>query len=186
MVDTATGLSVEEFLALPETDGRYELVDGRLETLMAPRARHGYIAGQLLHFIVSALGENGDYYIGVEVEFRTRPRTVRRPDMLYISADRARDCIDPETDIVVRAPDLVVEVLSPGEERRDAVDKLREYALVGVPHYWIIDPPRHRVSLYHLDGNEYVLEAEFSEDQTLSSSLFPGIGIPLVSLWRFN
>jgi Uma2 family endonuclease len=170
MVNAATRLSVNEFLALPESDTRYELVNGRVERLGASGAAHGYIVAQVGRRIVNALGLDALYYLGTAVDFRTHPRTLRRPDLVYIDPHRVGTCIDPMNDIVVPSPDLVIEVLSPGDERRDTLNKFREYAQVGVPHYWTVDPPKHEVSLYRLSGDAYTSEALFREDQTLTSS----------------
>ena len=70
---------------------------------------------------------------------------VVEPDLLYIS--RARRSV--LTDKHVRgAPDLVVEVLSPGTRKTDEITKRKLYERRGVQEYWIVDPVRDTIKTY--------------------------------------
>lgn len=79
------------------------------------------------------------------------------------------------------APALVIEVVSPGEPGkpnydRDYVEKLREYAVRGIPEYWILDPKRQVAIACTLVGDRYEQQV-FRGEERLVSPLFPTLGL---------
>ena len=82
------------------------------------------------------------------------------------------------------APLLVVEVLSPSTRRHDREVKMRRYAALAIPHYWIVDPEGHWIACYRLEGGAYrhVLTAEGNTQ--LIPTDWPDLIIPLADLWR--
>ncbi len=72
---------------------------------------------------------------------------------------------------VCGAPDLVVEILSPGTEDRDRGYKRVLYARYGVREYWIVDPAKRCIEIYVPDRTGFVLRASYSGDQPLTSPL---------------
>ena len=72
------------------------------------------------------------------------------------------------------APDLVIEILSPGSTRLDRVKKRELYARHGVPEYWIVSPGERTVEVLRLQDKQYELAGLYEEDDTLQSPLLPG------------
>jgi Uma2 family endonuclease len=83
------------------------------------------------------------------------------------------------------APELVVEVLSPGSsnELRDRDVKLSLYSRIGVDEYWIVDWRARVVEVYRRLGAELQRVATLTGDATLTSPLLPGFSCPISSLW---
>jgi len=79
-------------------------------------------------------------------------------------------------DCVHGAPDLAIEILSPGAEnaRRDRVAKRYLYAKFGVKEYWVVDPFARQIEIYKLDGTTLILSATHGEDEEITSTLLPG------------
>lgn len=124
-----------------------------------------------------------DAFWGVELDIPTIPYFGRRPDFAYYStADAAR--IDLDANRVLGVPTLVVEVLSEDDEERDTVTKREEYSLVGIAHYWILDPRRRMALTLALDDAAYAVAGEFAGEDVLTSALFPGLAVPLKQLFR--
>ncbi len=83
------------------------------------------------------------------------------------------------------APELVIEVVSPGREneRRDRELKLALYARRDAAEYWIVDWRRRTVDVYRRDAGRLVLVSTLADGDTLTSPLLPGFSCPLIDLW---
>ena len=77
----------------------------------------------------------------------------------------------------VGAPDLVVEILSPSNSRKDLKDKYEIYQEVGVPEYWIVDADDKAIYRYVLEGDTYIGLPPVSEGDVFSSRKFPEMKI---------
>ncbi|MEL7331100.1 MAG: Uma2 family endonuclease [Cyanobacteria bacterium J06560_2] len=83
-------------------------------------------------------------------------------------------------------PLLVAEVVSPGSEssinfKRDYVWKKEQYAELGIPEYWIIDPHREKVTVLSLNGDSYQ-EAAYVGTMQIESQLFPSLSVTVNDL----
>ncbi len=182
---TAVGkMTFEEFARL-NSDERLELVDGRLETLMAPMPKHGWSSNKIGGRLDVYLEEyDPEGFWGSEIDIPTLPFHGRRPDFVYFNAEATALGIDLERNCVLSVPTLVVEVISPGDEARDEVVKRKEYARAGIPHYWLLNPVRKTAVTLRLVDGDYVEVARFRSPESLTSPLFPGFSIPLARLFR--
>ena len=70
--------------------------------------------------------------------------------------------------------DLVMEVVSDDDRRRDLEVKRREYATAGIPEYWIVDPKLKTITVLVLEGSSYVAHGEFALGDRATSHLLPG------------
>ena len=184
MAETLTQrMSVEEFLRLPETDEKLELVNGALERLMPPSYDHSRdqvrLGSRLLRYCEE---RQPRAEVLTELDVPTIEFSARRPDISYYSPEH-RDRVERPGGRLLGPPTLCIECVSPGEESRDYEDKLLEYARAGVEHYWIVDRERHSVETYRLDGDRYQLAARFGRGETLTSPLLPGFELPLEELF---
>ena len=170
---------------MPKIEGvRYEIIDGELFVSNAPHWHHQLAADE----IRTALGLwSRATAAGITV---TAPGLVFAddqdviPDLIWISRERLARGQDAAGHFTI-APELVVEVLSPGSanERRDREIKLSLYSRRGVDEYWIVDWRAQTVEVYRRRESTLHLIDTLSNDQTLTSPLLPGFSCPIASLW---
>jgi Uma2 family endonuclease len=101
------------------------------------------------------------------------------PDLLFIRRER-RGIIGPES--ITAAPDLVVEIISPGSQRYDAYAKKDGYAHIGAPEYWLLDPDNEQAAFYQLREGQYV-EIAPDDNGAFHSKVLPGLAIRPEWLW---
>jgi Uma2 family endonuclease len=136
-------LTVDEYLALGETEFRTELVEGLVTLSARPMPRHQKASLRLASAMLTALPAGYEVLQEIDVNLELAPAGapgfVRSPDLVVARAEAVRD-VD-EHGGAVRACDvlLVVEIVSPGSVRTDRVTKRNEYADADIPHYWIVD-----------------------------------------------
>lgn len=159
MSATVQTMTADELFLMPENGFLYDLVKGELRKMVPPGSEHGAITARL----TIALG----YYIeandlgvvfGAETGFKlaSNPDTVLAPDFAFVSNERI-----PLTGIPVGywngAPDLAVEVVSPGNTRRELEEKLSEYLAAGVRLIWIINPKQRTIVIYRANAETQTL-----------------------------
>ncbi|MCD7746422.1 MAG: Uma2 family endonuclease [Lachnospiraceae bacterium] len=144
--------TLEDYLALPE-DQRVELIDGVIYDMAAPTLIHQAIGDRLQSsfndYIRKKRGSCMAFTSPVDVQLDCDDKTIVQPDVLIIC-----DPSKLRRERVYGAPDLVVEVLSPGSSKKDRVLKLTKYKKAGVREYWIIDPDRKRVFVYEFEKGD--------------------------------
>ena len=107
----------------------------------------------------------------------TDPDTVRGPDLAVISRQRIPD---PEpSGFLGLAPDLAIEVLSPGDRPGEVLAKVGEWLSAGSRLVWVIDPERREARVYRADGSETVLTADQALD---GEEVVPGFSCPLATI----
>jgi Uma2 family endonuclease len=171
----------EDYKSLPESmDRRYELLQGELYMVPAPTTDHQRLSRNLgfvlfEHCRAQRLGEI--LFSPVDVVFgEGRAREVAQPDIVFIAAERRSIVTRAE---IAGAPDLVVEVLSPGTEDRDRNYKKTLYQRYGVQEYWIVDPDARTLERYVLTPGGYGAPEPYAASDGLGSPLFPGLVIAL-------
>jgi Uma2 family endonuclease len=177
--------SFEEYLAVDPADlpeGRFEYWDGELIPVMSESIGNLGIANYLFAILISAgIPVNLLYPHSCEVEVIGTPRT-RYPDLTYI--DEAHLSLLEKRATITQdmpPPRLLAEVVSPGTEssknyQRDYQDKARQYAQIGVPEYWLIDPDRAWVMVGTLTNGAYRYET-FRGDEAITSPTFPNLNL---------
>ena len=158
-----TRLSLEEFLALPETEPASEYACGEVFQKPMPTNAHGilqlYIGMLLFQFLATTrLGRvRTEWRCIFGPPGRERPYI---PDVVYVSFERLPPVNAIEQDYLLTAPDLAVEILSPSESAERFAAKLRFYLLHGVRLVWVVDPLRETITVYTPDdADERVLRA---------------------------
>lgn len=138
----------EDYYKLPE-EVHAELIDGRLYDLAAPSRIHQRILGDLyavIHEYIRSHGGDCEVYPApFAVRLSGDDRTVVEPDISVICDPgklTERGCDG--------APDWIIEIVSPGNGGHDYVRKLNLYLDAGVREYWIVDPAKEKVVVYHL------------------------------------
>ncbi|MGE0385235.1 MAG: Uma2 family endonuclease [Gammaproteobacteria bacterium] len=174
-----------DYKSLPESmDRRYELLGGELHLLPAPTIRHQRIAHRLelaMSQYVEPTGLGEILHSPIDVVFgEGAARDVAQPDIVFISRERAR--IVTETEIA-GAPDLTVEILSPGTEERDRNYKKSLYARHGVREYWIVDPLGNAIEVYALAEQGYAEPRTFKAPVAFESGVLPALRLDLAAVF---
>lgn len=144
--------TVQDLLNDSVTGGRLcELVDGILvEKAMGFRDDHiGLWIGTLINLYL--MENNIGLAAGAQGPIRFKLNLVRMPDVSFIrwdSVDDPDEIENPAGAFLEYPPDLAIEVLSPGNTRREMEIKLEEYARAGVKLVWYVDPKREEVDVY--------------------------------------
>lgn len=136
---------------MPENGKRYEAIDGELYVTPAPSRRHQWVSGNLereLRRLLQDPGHGWVYHAPIGVEFPDTEEGVQ-PDIIYVSRAHADRLVDEG---IRGAPDLVVEILSPGTAERDRTIKRKLYARQGVRQYWIVDLESEWVDLWDFES----------------------------------
>jgi len=156
-----------------ETDERFEIWGGE-KIMMVSGSEHSYITNNIARLVTNyvrkhKLGRVYDSNIGVFIHGDLANPDFRSPDLTFVSNDRLHIV---QSKGIYGAPDLIVEVLSPGRANveRDRVEKFAQYESYGVKEYWIVDPFKEEVEIYVLNGANYARSEQ--------SRVFPGIELP--------
>jgi Uma2 family endonuclease len=175
-------LTWDDWLKLPDRDeSRYELLGGELYMSLSPGTRHQRVNRNLMFLIETYLRRSGHGELFPDrTAVRFSPHDVVMPDLLVVLAGH-EDVI--KEDSIEGAPDLVVEILSPGTARRDLGVKRALYEHSGVAEYWIVDPIGEKVQLFVLAEGTFRFQGSFNRDQHLRSVLLPELEIPLAEVF---
>ncbi|NJL42110.1 MAG: Uma2 family endonuclease [Leptolyngbyaceae cyanobacterium SM1_4_3] len=164
----------------PDDGKRYEIIDGELIVTRALRWSHQEITGRIFAALDTwSQGTGlGRAAINPGIIFTDEDNVI--PDVVWASNTRL-DLLMDEAEHLTGAPELVVEVLSPGEknEQRDKQLKLKLYSQQGVQEYWIVDKNLRQVQVYRRDNAMLVLVATLQADDSLTSPLLPDFTCPL-------
>ncbi|MEX2307622.1 MAG: Uma2 family endonuclease [Pirellulales bacterium] len=161
-MSTTTIVTADELLVMPKGMGkRYELVAGELRVMSPSGWRHGMIVDNLEFLLGSFIRQNGlGRGFGAETGFLLKrdPDTVRAPDYAFIAKEHLPE-MDPEEAFWPGAPDLAVEVLSPGDTLGEVSEKIEEWLAAGCAAVWVIDPKLQTVTIYQSPTNVKVRTA---------------------------
>ena len=171
----------EDYKSLPESETkRYELLGGELVLVPSPTEYHQRISGNLAFILRQFVQENDlgrVYYAPLDVVLgEGEDREVVQPDIFFISKERAEIIAEEE---IRGAPDLIIEIVSPGTEDRDRHYKKTLYARHGVKEYWIVDPEKKTVEVYTLGERGFKLTKAFKAGEVLTSPLLEGLEVNL-------
>jgi len=169
----------KEYLATADDTRIVEWADGEIVEYMPPSTVHQKIT-RFIFRLFSAFAERFDLgLVGAaptEVKLWT-DGPAREPDVFFLSESRLTS-LDEQR--FTGAPDLVVEVVSPGSVREDRVRKFTEYELAGVREYWLVDPRPHQrtVECYRRDAAGLFAPVDVTEDGRLCSAVLIYDGAP--------
>jgi Uma2 family endonuclease len=165
-------LTYADYAALPDDGHRYQLLEGELVMTPSPNAWHQAASREIFVGLVRfvRLHEMGEVF-AAPLDVMLSDRVVLQPDIFFISKDRAGILQDGR---ILGAPDLCVEILSPGTERIDRVRKLELYARFDVTHYWIVDLEARTIEEYVLAGDVYRVRSIAGYDEPFRPAVFPG------------
>ena len=150
-MSTATqGLTAEDLLRMPDDGYRYELVKGELLRVPPAGNIHGKRTMRLGWRLAQHVEANDlGIVFASETGFRlaSDPDTVRAPDVAFVIKTRVEDVGEFEG-FWPGAPDLAVEVISPGDSYTEVEEKVEEYLQAGARAVWVVDPRRRTITVY--------------------------------------
>ncbi|HUG14157.1 MAG TPA: Uma2 family endonuclease [Thermomicrobiales bacterium] len=159
---------------LPDDGNRYEVIDGVLYMSTSPSLFHEWIIKRLMRHVGDPLEDRG-----VAFAFSSRAGLLMpgcdpaQPDFLVVRSERAEILSEGR---VRGVPDLIAEVLSPGNAEQDMSVKRGTYARAGVPEYWIVRPSARDVPVYtqpDVSSGTYAHTAIVPSDGVLESPTLP-------------
>jgi Uma2 family endonuclease len=181
-MDPLPGTATEEDLLRKHGRPRklYELVDGTLvEKVMGHP--ESFLAAELCRWIGNLVAElDLGYCTTADDLVRVLPGLVRGPDLTFVSWKTRPERTIPDEQISTQVPDLAVEILSPGNTRKEMRIKLKEYFLGGVKLVWIIDPKTRTAEAYTAPDAKTDIPADGTLD---GGDVLPGFRLPLTQLF---
>ncbi len=177
-MSTKTLMTVDEFSQMSTSDTEdFELVEGELIPLPSANPLHAKIRQNIELTVALYLRENPVAVVVAEMDCRTGPATVRRPDVAVFLARRFRD-VDPKKVPVPFAPDIAVEVLSPSETAFDVNRKVLEYLDGGSQEVWVLDSENTEIFIQTQTGIRLLRGG----DAVLETPLLPGFSAAVSKL----
>jgi Uma2 family endonuclease len=178
-------LTYDDYVHFPDDGKRHELIDGEHFVTPTPIRKHQAVSGNLHGLIWSYLQQHPVGRIfSAPFDVILSEFDVVEPDLLYVSRERMSEI---RTSPWVRgAPDLVVEIGSPGTRQRDETIKRRLYERFGVTEYWVVDPELDTVRVYRRrpDRYERVAELALENGDVLTTPLLPGLDLSLAKIFE--
>ncbi len=169
---------------------RVELIRGWIQKMSpAPGLNHQQIAWDLTYYFSTYFRKSScrPFFAPFDVRLINTKKSkndeqvysVIQPDICVICDEKKLDergCIG--------APDLIVEIVSPGNSKREMKTKYELYEENGVREYWIANPLEKNIMLYVLKAKKYHLKKIFFDDDTIESVLFKGLTIELKEIFK--
>ena len=143
-------VTADELLAMPDDGYRYELVKGELIRMAPTGSEHGEVAMDLagpLHQHVKRHNLGKVYAAETGFKLQSDPDTVRAPDIAFVRLERVRQMGRPKG-FWPGAPDLAVEVVSPGDTVSEVEEKVAEWLEGGSRMVCVVSPKLHTVTVY--------------------------------------
>jgi Uma2 family endonuclease len=177
-------LTAEEFWALPETEGKRELMRGEVVAWMPVGGIHADVAAELLLQLRLWAKQGNHGYVAQEAGYlvQRNPDGVRAADVSFVRRNRIPEGGIPES-FWKLAPDLAVEVVSPYETAQDIWDKVNDYLNAATPLVWVVYPRSQHVVVYKPDGTAQTLKAS---DTLQDTQVLPGFSLKVADLFQFQ
>lgn len=170
-------------IVLPDAKPALEWVNGRALQKVSPQRKHAIAQGRFWGALDAWARDCGCGEAGTEWEFRIAPPGEARrplvPDVAYLSYDRVPFDDEKAADIPRVAPDVAVEVLSPGDLRRDVDEKIRVYKASGTSVVFVVDTKNEAVTAYDSRGTE-----QFGSVDVVRHAALPGFALEVRLLFE--
>jgi Uma2 family endonuclease len=163
---------------------RYQLIDGEAFMMASPTVEHQSISAEISRQFGNFLVGKPCRVFAAPLDVRLAPKedlsddTVVQPDILVV-CDRDRLAKGS----VNGPPDLVMEILSDSNSRKEMFRKFVHYMNAGVREYWILDPEEKTVQVHVLKEGHYV-SSIYQKDAVIPVSILPPFSIDLKTLWE--
>lgn len=178
-IDPEAEYTKEHYMQLPE-GAPYQLLDGKLTHMPSPTELHQAIVQNISLFLGLFVRK---HKLGIvrfaPLDVHLDEANIVQPNILFLSNERA----DLRQKFIMGAPDLMVEILSPGTQKIDRKKKLAKYEQHGVLEYWIVDPKKKQVEMYFAEGKKFGPKTLLGTDDTLTSQVVSGFEMPVSEIF---
>jgi excisionase family DNA binding protein len=169
----------EDYLKIPEEAGyRFEILEGFPVKEPSPSMHHQRVSSalyrQLANFFDGFDPEGEIFYAPLDVTLTNS--NVLQPDLLFVSSTQ-KDIMRKER--IDGACDLVVEIMSPSNRRKDRLQKMEIYRKGGILHYWLVDPEENILEAFMLKDGNYLLVFTGGPGDKFTHPEFPGLNLNL-------
>ena len=180
-------LSYEAYMAEPEVEGRYDIINGVRIFMPGATWDHQNIVVNLIEILrgyTRATGIGKVITAPFDVLIRRAPKLqTRQPDVLLISWARlAQGGGIPKVGPLPIAPELVVEIISDSETQRILGGKIDDYCAVGVEEAWVVRPDARTVEVLRLTPGGSQSVAVYDDTQAVASRVFPTLAVPVAEV----
>ena len=174
-------VTYEEWLRMPEVDDAIEeVVNGEIRIMPPAKWKHQRITELTRRALERQM--DTDRFSFAEGLFgliiRKSPLTSRIPDLAVFELATLVE----QDGYIHSAPQLLVEVLSPSNTRREREEKLADYASLGVPEVWVVSPEARTVEILYLEDG-FLRTSQILAQGALSPKLFPQVKVDIASIW---
>jgi Uma2 family endonuclease len=178
-------ITVADLDDYPDDDGnRYELIEGELLVSRAPGIPHQLVLQNLQVSLVNYLSTHpiGRIVPSAGAIFSDFDAVI--PDLVFVRNDRWNQIV--ANNRFVAAPDLVLEILSPGTEnrRRDLELKKDLYSKYGVQEYWVVDQENRSVAVYQLKQGTLEESSVLRGDDAIQSVVLPDLRLKVSTIFK--
>lgn len=177
-------ISIYDLEALPDDGNIYEIFEGELTVSKAPALNHQELITNFSIILGSHLWQNpvGQIWVTPGVIFDEYNSAI--PDLVFIAKERIPQIASGIH--IVGAPDLAIEIMSPGSEnvRRDQIVKRQTYARFGVKEYWVVEPIVEVIDISRLQENVLASVGVFRNADEISSPLLPDLKFAVKDVFR--
>ena len=179
MSTTTHLMTAEELMNLDDDTHRHELIKGELLTMSLPKFRHGLVTANLLMILGQYVKSNqlGQVYAETGYQLESDPDTVLGPDVSFVTRRRTGE---PLESYYPGPPDLVIEVLSPGDRRGKVEQKVSLWLESGARSVWLVNPRRQTVELISPSGERRILQVT---DELVDDTV-PGFRVPVSEIFE--
>lgn len=156
-----------------------EIIGGEIVEKASPTMDHGRAQKALGGYLHRRFDRKpggrwpGGWWIGTEVDVEYEAHELYRHDVVGWRRERLPEC--PTGRPVRILPDWVCEILSPSNEKRDLVDKMRVLHTSGVPHYWILNPEERVLVVHRHEADGYLVVLTASSGETVRAEPFADV-----------
>ena len=167
---------------LPDDGFRYELVRGEVHKMTPAGNEHGKIAMSVAWRLAQHVENHGlGAVYAAETGFRlaSDPDTVRAPDAAFVCQARL-DEVGAVVGYWPGAPDLVVEVVSPGDRYGEVADKVAAWLAAGTQMVVVVEPRQRTVAVHRADG---AIRTLGEGDVLEGGEVVPGWEVPVAALF---
>ncbi len=172
----------EEYLELPEAEGRFDVVDGEIILASSPLPEHQVVSRQFFRILDSFITE-GDFgellFAPMDIVIRREPLRVRQPDLMFFRKGR----FDRTARITEYAPDLAIEIISPSNSRSHVESKMQDYADIGLAECWWVSLSAHTIEVFTLTDGEWEFSGIYREEDMVQSGVLQGLEVEVSRLF---
>jgi len=184
----AATLTYEAYMAEPEVQGRYDIVNGVRGFMPGATWDHQTVAMNLVELLRQYARASGIGKVNIapfDVLIRRVPKLqTRQPDVLFVSFARlAQVGSRPAKGPLEAAPELVIEIISDSETQRILEDKIADYISIGVDECWVVRPDARTVEVLRLTPEGAQGGATYTDGQAVASEVFAGLAVPVADVF---